>query len=110
MSHRKHARLRAVGSPLRTLDLTTARPAPKRADPIYHSPEYQRWRAIVIERAGGRCQVCGRSDGRLYADHIREIKDGGAPFDPANGQALCHAHHQAKTAAERAKRMARRFG
>lgn len=45
---------------------------------------------------------------RLFADHIVELKDGGAPFDVANGQALCGAHHTLKTAAERQKRMMRR--
>lgn len=40
----------------------------------------------------------------MYADHIVEIEDGGAPFDVKNGQCLCSADHQIKTARERAKR------
>jgi hypothetical protein len=41
----------------------------------------------------------------MFADHIREIGDGGAPFDLANGQCLCGAHHTRKTTATRAKRL-----
>jgi hypothetical protein len=53
----------------------------------------------------------GRRGGvRLYADHIIERRDCGDPLDPKNGQALCPPHHQKKTAAERAKRMARLGG
>jgi hypothetical protein len=114
VSHRKHARLRVLGSPLRPLDLTTAKPAPKRADPIYATPEYRQWRTIVIRRAGGRCQdpecrTPERTGIRLFADHVKELKDGGAPFDPDNGLARCGACHTRKTARERAKRMARRY-
>jgi len=113
--HRRRARLPTLGSPIRTLDTTTARPAPKQADPIYGTPEYRAWRATVIRRAGGRCQdpdcrTPARAAGqRLYADHVVELKDGGAPFDPANGLARCASCHTRKTAEERAKRMARRY-
>lgn len=61
--------------------------------------ERARWRCQAVE-GGERC----RARGRLYADHIIEIEDGGAKLDPGNGQALCHAHHEAKTAAARAAR------
>lgn len=52
---------------------------------------------------GQRCPV--RAPARLFADHITERRDGGASFDPMNGQCLCGGHHTLKTAAERAKRM-----
>jgi 5-methylcytosine-specific restriction protein A len=79
---------------------------PKEVDPFYRKPEYESWRAEVIQRAGGACQHpgCGRRGVRLFADHIHEVRDGGAPFDPMNGQALCSRHHTLKTAHERAKR------
>lgn len=88
---------------------------PKAAASIYHSKEFKDWREIVIDRAGGRCQqvVAGvrcdkaRPLHRMFADHIVELKDGGAAFDPANGQCLCGAHHSAKTAQARSHR---RFG
>jgi uncharacterized protein YfaQ (DUF2300 family) len=85
---------------------------PKQADPIYRTPEYQAWRAKVINRAGGRCQwrdgatVCGIKDPRMFADHIVELQDGGAPYDTANGQCLCGSHHTIKTNLERARRTA----
>jgi len=89
-----------------------AKPAPKVVDPHYHTPEHQRWSRAVIARAGGRCQGkgCGRSGVRLFADHIVELRDGGAPFDLANGQALCGACHARKTAAMRAERLRGRGG
>jgi 5-methylcytosine-specific restriction protein A len=33
----------------------------------------------------------------MYADHIIELRDGGHPFDPRNGQCLCAVHHEKKT-------------
>jgi 5-methylcytosine-specific restriction enzyme A len=79
---------------------------PKEADPHYRTPEHKTWAATVIRRAGNMCQSpgCGRSGVRLFADHIRELRDGGAATDPANGQALCGACHSAKTARARAQR------
>lgn len=87
-----------------TLDRRTVRPRVKEAAAVYGTPEYRAWALAVKERAGWKCEVCGTRQGRLYADHIVEIEDGGAPFDDRNGQCLCHAHHQQKTARERAKR------
>jgi hypothetical protein len=83
-------------------------PAPKQADDHYSSPEHKAWRTTVLKKAGYRCQHPGCTKGapehRLFADHIAEIRDGGARLDPNNGQALCGQHHTAKTARERAKR------
>jgi hypothetical protein len=50
----------------------------KTADSIYHSPEYRRWRASVIARAGARCEHvtngvrCTKASpvNRMFADHI----------------------------------------
>lgn len=85
----------------------------KQADSHYSTPEHRAWRAAVIAKAGGRCQdpecaTPGRG-ARLFADHVVELRDGGAAADPANGMARCGACHTRKTIAERAKRMARRF-
>jgi 5-methylcytosine-specific restriction protein A len=80
---------------------------PKITDPHYLTAEHRAWRDEVLRRAGGRCQWpgCGSSSGRMFADHIRERKDGGDPLDPANGQCLCARHHNLKTAQERARRL-----
>ena len=77
---------------------------PKQRAPIYGTPEHVAWSKHVRARAGYRCEVCGTSEGRMYADHIKEVKDGGRLLDLANGQCLCASHHQTKTMIERAKR------
>lgn len=95
-------------------DMRRVKAPAKKAASIYQTPEFKAWRAIVVERAGGRCEAVDNGKRcrkavpyhRMFADHRIEISDGGAPFDPANGQCLCGAHHTAKTAAHRA---ARRF-
>ena len=89
------------------VDTRAAKLPAKEVSPIYVTTEYRHWRDAVIRRAGGACQWpgCGRSEGRMFADHIKELRDGGDPFDPANGQCLCGAHHTHKTAVERARRM-----
>ena len=108
MAKPKRAALAYMPSRLSVMDTTIARVPPKQADPHYSSPEHLRWRTEVIRRAGGMCQApgCGRTGIRLFADHIVELQDGGAPFDVANGQALCGGHHTAKTARARAARAA----
>jgi len=92
---------------------TVVQPKPKRVDAIYLSQQYETWRKIVIDRAGARCQAidngyrCHKAAPahRMFADHIAEISDDGATFDPANGQCLCGSHHTIKTMAARARRM-----
>ena len=100
---------------LRCLPPLVARQAPrigvaKVTDPHYLTAEHQAWRAAVIARAGGRCQdpacIGTAASARLFADHIRELRDGGAALDLANGRALCGACHTRKTLAARARRMA----
>lgn len=99
-------KLPTLGSKMPILPGYSAPLAPKVAEPLYRSPEFATWRRAVLQRAGGQCQHPGCGERRrLYADHIVEVKDGGARFDPANGQALCAAHHNRKTAIERTKRL-----
>jgi hypothetical protein len=86
---------------------------PRTTEPFYSSAE---WRALVahlIATRGRRCEdpQCTtpdrRADQRIYGDHIHELKDGGAPLDPANVMLRCAPCHGRKTAQEAAKRMAR---
>lgn len=95
---------------LRHANLSAARIPDKVGLPYYQTPEHKAWREAVIARSGGRCQWpgCGRRDNRMFADHIVEIKDGGARTDLANGQCLCGAHHSIKTTAERTRRLSTR--
>ena len=92
---------------LRCANLSAARVPEKTADAVYSDPRYGAWREAVIGRAGGVCQHqgCARQERRMFADHIVEIRDGGAVFDPANGQCLCGKHHTLKTIAERRRRL-----
>jgi 5-methylcytosine-specific restriction protein A len=99
-------RLTTLAPRLTALDTRRVKPSPKTVEPFYTLPEYRVWRSGVVQRAQGRCQDCGRG-GRLFADHVVEVKDGGAPFDLANGRALCGSCHTRKTAAERARRLNR---
>ena len=93
-------------------DGRTIRIEQKRADPNYHSEEHKRWRKQVLVTAGFRCQwiengsrcTTNAPQHRLFADHIKELRDGGAPFDPGNGQCLCGAHHTRKTVQTRASK------
>lgn len=105
-----------IGPQIRQVDLRTALPAAKKADPELLTPEHRAWRNQVLQRAGYRCEAIDggqrchvSAPSRLFADHIRERRDGGAPLDVANGQCLCGKHHTLKTAAARSERMARRY-
>ena len=99
--------LRMLSSRIARHDTRTALPPPKQPDPHYGSAAHRDWRAAVIARAGHACQRCGRRGVRLFADHVVELRDGGAALDVTNGQALCGACHTIKTVAARAARMAR---
>lgn len=106
------ARVRAVGlgAPVRVLG---AVPAVKVALQFYASVE---WRALVrrIVKARGRqcqdinCQTPNRGHGgRVYADHVHELRDGGAPLDERNVMLMCPSCHGRKTARAREARAAR---
>ena len=103
------AKLTNLSPRLAPIDTRTSLPPAKQADAHYHSPEHRAWAAEGARLAGGVCQECGRSGVRLFADHIHELRDGGAPFDPANRLMRCGACHSRKTAAVRAARMKERY-
>jgi hypothetical protein len=112
----RRPRVATLAPRIARLDLRTAPPAAKRADAELLTPEHRAWRAIVLARAGHQCEWikddglrCQRSEAtgdRMFADHIVERSDGGAPLDPANGQCLCGHHHKLKTDATRRARYA----
>ena len=101
------------GARVATMASPRVAPPPKVADKLYHTPQFKAWKAAVIARAGGRCEAvdpgvqrCHKAQPmhRMFADHIEEVRDGGAEFDLDNGQCLCGSHHTAKTAQARAAR------
>lgn len=102
------APLRTIRPRLQAVEPRRVAPPPKVADSFYTSPEWRALRASIVKQRGWRCQKCGRTHGQIYADHIEELKDGGAPLDPANVQLLCHPCHQSKSAAEKKRREAAR--
>ena len=86
-------------------------PGPKVKDPIYSSPAWRHFIAAIIGQRGRRCQnprcqTPNHGAGqRIFGDHIRELRDGGALLDETNVQLLCSPCHVTKTLAERKKRM-----
>ena len=61
------------------------------------------WRNQVLDNANGRCQIryAGVCTGiATEADHIVPITEGGAEFDPLNGQGACRACHALKSSDE----------
>ena len=105
----RNDRIKCAPPRIATRDTRRVLPPPKIRASIYGTAEFAEWRAAVIRRSGGFCQspTCANRlrKTRLYADHVVELRDGGQPFDLANGQALCGSCHQAKTLASRAVRM-----
>ena len=53
-------------------------------------------RRAALARDKYRCRQCHRA-GRLEVDHITPLDRGGAPYAPANLQALCRRCHMVKT-------------
>lgn len=102
------ARIPTLKPALRAISTAVAAPARSTGDSkAYASPEHRAWRTAVLARSGNACQSCGRTGVRLFADHIVELRDGGAALDVRNGQALCGSCHSTKTAAARAARQQR---
>jgi 5-methylcytosine-specific restriction endonuclease McrA len=81
-----------------------ANPPAKKADPFYSSREWRALVALLREQRGRQCEDCGASGGWIEADHIHEIKDGGAKLDPANVRLLCRSCHATKTHATKRQR------
>jgi 5-methylcytosine-specific restriction enzyme A len=105
-------RLASLQPRVAVADLRVVKPAPKQADSFYLSPE---WRALVAEikdERGDRCEEpgCGRTHCRIFGDHIKELRDGGAPLDKANVMLRCGSCHGKKTAAARRARLEQMAG
>ena len=95
-----------LGPTVAVLDARIAHPAPKLTDPFYGTTEWKSLVAKLIAERGRRCERCGATGGMIYADHIVEIKDGGARLDPANIQLLDSRCHGQKTKDEQKRRAA----
>jgi len=71
----------------------------------YGSIQWQQTRRRVFKRDKFRCRKCGKA-GRLEADHIKPVTQGGEFWDPENIQSLCRTCHIEKTAGETVERRA----
>lgn len=72
---------------------------------FYLSQPWRELRAKIINERGPHCEKCSAT-GKVIADHIVELKDGGAYLDKRNIQLLCPQCHAKKTGHEARKRMA----
>lgn len=62
----------------------------------YRDPLYKKNRQLAIERAGGKCEKCGRSDLPFECDHKIPLSKGGTSHI-GNLQILCAVCHKNKT-------------
>jgi 5-methylcytosine-specific restriction enzyme A len=63
----------------------------------------ERWKAVRLmakRRDGWKCVSCGIKGVRLEVDHIKALRNGGAPYDLNNLQSLCARCHTKKTRIE----------
>lgn len=72
-----------------------------------HSGRWRRTRRAVFERAGWRCENCGRPSRRLECDHKIPLarRRGQNPYDLKGLQALCRSCHIEKTRRERGREL-----
>ena len=109
------ARLSVLGPRIAAGEYRTIKPPPKVVAPFYSSPEWRALMADIIRARGRKCEdpehdrSKPRDGVRIFGDHVKEIRDGGAPLDPANLMLRCPVCHGLKTSRERGKRAATRF-
>lgn len=61
--------------------------------------EHRAWRTAVLKRDKGLCQIkhAGCTHRATEADHITNVKSGGAQYDVDNGRAACTHCHKIET-------------
>lgn len=99
------AKLDTLKPRIETINTSIAAPPPKTAEPFYTSSAWLELMASIKAERGERCEDCGRTGTRIFGDHIKELKDGGARLDRRNVRLRCGSCHTLKTNRERAKRM-----
>lgn len=73
---------------------------------IYATQQWKRYRKakLLLNPLCEHCQRYNVVSMAKVVDHIKEIKDGGDPFDMNNLQSLCAMHHNKKTGQEKINR------
>lgn len=62
---------------------------------LYNTKVYKEWRRYVFKRDKYKCQLCGRSGGKLEAHHIIPKRlDPSMVLDANNGVTLCYDCHR----------------
>lgn len=92
--------LKSIPSRVRPARQTRAAPLPSEGGvgrAFYQTKEWADFRSAIISERGRRCEKCG-AVGPVLADHIQEIRDGGAVYERRNIQLLCAPCHNKKTA------------
>jgi 5-methylcytosine-specific restriction protein A len=74
-------------------------PRRKPRNALYGTAAWQRFRLVYLDQHP-LCLDCLKAGRHVLATdvhHLRDVRDGGAPFDAANCEALCHACHSRET-------------
>jgi 5-methylcytosine-specific restriction protein A len=105
----KSPKLTNFNTRLKLFETKKVKAPEKKADSFYSSPEWRELMKQIFKERGRRCEdpQCKTPRnvwGKLYGDHIVELKDGGAPLDKANIMIRCAPCHGIKTLEERRKR------
>lgn len=106
----RHRRLASLPAGIRTINPKSTSTLSKRTEPFYGTKEWKTFVADLVLRRGYHCEdpACNLNGGepsRLFADHIHELQDGGAQFDPDNIMLRCGSCHTRKTVEQRNKRL-----
>lgn len=100
--------LKIIGRKLAPPRRVKLRAPVKVVDDFYNSPEWRALIAGIIQHRGRHCEDPrhdrSKPNGRVFGDHIIELRDGGRPLDPSNILLRCGCCHTRKTAAARANR------
>ena len=76
-------------------------------DPFYVNHRWRHARARQLH-THPTCNAPGCAAPATEVDHVIGRRQGGAAYDPANLQSLCHHHHQEKTLAAAQRASSRR--
>jgi 5-methylcytosine-specific restriction endonuclease McrA len=98
--------LKAIPSKVKPARQTRSAPLPSEGGvgrSFYQTKEWADFRSAIVKERGRRCEKCG-AIGPVVADHIQEVRDGGALYERRNIMLMCLPCHNSKTAESRVER------